>query len=68
VEYFPKTKGRIRSPEEIGQIVQRLAFMVDHEILPTDFTRFRRMNERSDKLGEISKEQAAVFGALLKLI
>ena len=68
VEYFPKTKGRIRSPEEIGQIVQRLAFMVDHEILPTDFTRFRRMNERSDKLGEISKEQAAVFGALLKFI
>jgi hypothetical protein len=68
VEYFPKTKGRIRSPEDIGKIVQRLAFMVDHEILPTDFTRFRRMNERSDKLGEISKEQAAVFGALLKLI
>jgi hypothetical protein len=68
VEYFPKTKGRIRTQEEIGRIIQKLAFMVDNEILPTDFTRFRRMDERSDKLGEISKEQAALFGALLKLV
>jgi hypothetical protein len=68
VEYFPKTKGRVRSQEEIGKIIQRLAFMVDREILPTDFTRFRRMNERSDKVGEMSKEQAAVIGALVKLI
>lgn len=68
LEYFPKMKGRVRSQEEIGKIIQKLAFMVDKEILPTDFTRFRRMDERSDKIGEISKEQAAIFGALLKLV
>lgn len=68
VDYFAKTQGRIRSPDEIRKTIQRLAFMVDTEILPTDFTRFRRMTERRGSLGEMSKEQAAVVGAVLKLI
>ena len=68
IEYFPKTKGRIKHPEDIREIIQKIAFLVDTEGLPTDFTRFRRMTERRDSLGEMSKEQAAVIGALLKFI
>ncbi len=68
IEYFVRTSGRIRSPEEIGSIVQRIAYLVENEILPTDFTRFRRMAERRGLIGELSKEEAAGIGALLKLL
>jgi len=68
VEYFQKIKGRIKHPEEIKEIVQKLAYLIDVEALPTDFTRFRRMTERRGSLGEMSKEQAALIGAALKLI
>ena len=68
VEYFFKTKGRIKRPEDIGAIIQKIAYLVDTEGLPTDYTRFRRMTERRGSLGEMSKEQAALIGAALKLI
>ncbi len=68
VKYFPKIRGRIKHPEDIRQIIQKIAYLVDTEALPTDFTRFRRMTERRDSLGEMSKEQAAFVGAVLKLI
>jgi hypothetical protein len=68
VKYFPKIKGRIKHPEDIRVIIQKIAYLVDTEGLPTDFTRFRRMTERRDSLGEMSKEQAALIGAALKLI
>jgi hypothetical protein len=68
VEYFSKIKGRIKYPEDIREIIQKIAYLVDIEELPTDFTRFRRMAERRGSLGEMSKEQAALIGAALKLI
>ncbi len=68
VKYFPKIKGRIKHPEDIRAIIQKIAYLVDTEGLPTDFTRFRRMTERRDSLGEMSKEQAALVGLALKLI
>jgi hypothetical protein len=68
IEYFVKTSGRIRSPEEIRGIVQRIAFLVDSETLPTDFTRFRSMAERRGQIGELSKEEAAAIGVLLKFL
>jgi hypothetical protein len=68
VEYFEKIKGRIKYPKDIGEIIQRIAYLVDTEALPTDFTRFRRMTERRDSLGEMSKEQAALIGAALKFV
>jgi hypothetical protein len=68
LEYFAKIKGRIKYPNDIKEIVQRIAFLVDTEALPTDFTRFRRMAERRGSLGEMSKEQAAMIGAALKFI
>lgn len=68
VEYFAKIKGRIKYPKDIGGIIQKIAYCVDTEVLPTDFTRFRRMTERRDSLGEMSKEQAALVGAALKFI
>lgn len=68
VLYFAKSKGRIKSPEHIRLIIQKIAFLVDNEDLPTDFTRFRRMAERRELIGEISKEQAALLGAAIKLL
>jgi hypothetical protein len=68
VKYFPKIKGRIKYPEDIRVIIQKIAYLVDTEGLPTDFTRFRRMTERRGSLGEMSKEQAALIGVALKLI
>ena len=68
VEYFAKEDGAIKSPEHIKEIIQKLAFLIDAEILPTDFTRFRRMNERSSNIGDLSKEQAAIIGFFLKFV
>jgi hypothetical protein len=69
IDYFVRTSataGRIRSPEEIRRIVQKIAFLVDSETLPTDFTRFRSMAERREQIGDLSKAEAAAIGALLK--
>ena len=49
IEYFVRTEGRIRSPESMRQIIQKIAYLVDNETLPTDFTRFRRMAEEEGK-------------------
>ncbi len=68
VEYFVRTSGRIRSPEEIRKIIQKIAFMVDTETLPTDFTRFRSVAERRGQIGDLSKEEATAIGALLKFL
>ena len=68
VLYFAKSTGRIKSPENIREIIQGIAFLVDTEVLPTDFTHFRRMAERRGSVGEMSKEQAAIIGAVLKLV
>lgn len=68
VEYFVKIKGRIKYPNDLREIIQKIAYLVDTEALPTDFTRFRRMAERRGSLGEMSKEQAALIGAALKFI
>jgi hypothetical protein len=68
VLYFAKSKGRVKSPEHIRKIIQRIAFLVDTEALPTDFTRFRRMAERRGQIGELSKEQAALIGVAIKLL
>ena len=68
VEYFAKIKGRIKYPNDIKEIIQKIAYLVDTEALPTDFTRFRRMAERRGSLGEMSKEQATIIGAALKFI
>jgi hypothetical protein len=66
VEYFAKVRGQIKYSQDIREIIQEIAYLVDTEALPTDFTRFRRMAERRDSLGEMSKEQAALIGAALK--
>jgi hypothetical protein len=68
VAYFAKIRGRIKYPRDIEEIIRKIAYLVDTEALPTDFTRFRRMAERRDSLGEMSKEQAALIGAALKFI
>jgi hypothetical protein len=70
IDIFVRTSGsgRVRSPEEIRGIIQKIAFLVDNETLPTDFTRFRSMAERRGQIGDLSKEEAAGIAALLKLL
>ncbi len=65
MKYFPKIRGRIKHPEDIRVIIQKIAYLVDTEGLPTDFTRFRRMTERRGNLGEMSKIEAAVLGTII---
>ena len=63
IDYFA-TENEKKSPEEIREIIKGLACLIDREVLPTDFTRVRRMAERRGSLGEMSKEEAAaLFGA-----
>jgi len=68
VHYFAKLEGDAKSPERIGEIIQGIAYLIETEELPTDFTRFRRMTERRGSLGEMSKEEAALIGAAIKLV
>lgn len=69
IQYFNKATGKIiKSAEDIRIIIRGLAYLIDTEFLPTDFTRFRRMTERKDSLGEVSKEKAALAGLILKFI
>lgn len=71
VQYFAKEyarKEKVKTPEMIGFIIQQLAFLVDREILTTDFTLFRRMSERGESLGAMGKLEALGFSTLLKLL
>ncbi len=67
IQYFAKLEGEAKSPERIGEIIQGIAYLIDTEALPTDFTRFRRMTERRGSLGEMSKEEAALIGAAIEM-
>jgi hypothetical protein len=67
VQYFAKLEEDGKSPERIGEIIQGIAYLIEIEALPTDFTRFRRMTERRGSLGEMSKEEAALIGAAIKV-
>ncbi len=68
MQYFAKLEGKAKSPEKIGQIIQGISYLIDTEELPTDFTRFRRMTERHGSLSEMSKEEAALIGAAIKVV
>jgi len=68
IQYFAKLEEEAKSPERIGEIIQGIAYLIDTEALPTDFTHFRRMTERRGSLGEMSKEEAALIGATIKLV
>lgn len=71
IEYFVRTTGeagRVRSAEQIRGIMQKIAFLIETERLPTDFTHFRTMTERRGQIGELSQEKAVALGALLKLL
>ena len=68
IAYFPKIKGRVTLTEDIRGIIPKIAHFVDTGLLPTDFTRLRRMAERRGILGEMSKGQAAAIGVALKFI
>jgi len=66
IEYFA-TKKRPKSADEIREIVRGLACLIDAEVLSTDFTHFRRMAEKRGSLGEMRKEEAALFGVAIEM-
>lgn len=66
--YFSKPGVDAKPPERVGEIIQGIAYLIDTEALPTDYTRFRRMTERRGSLGEMSKEEAALIGAAIKVL
>jgi hypothetical protein len=66
IEYFA-TRKRPKSAAEITEIVRGLACLIDTEVLSTDFTHFRRMAERRGSLGEMKKEEAALFGVAIEM-
>ncbi|MGC8491147.1 MAG: hypothetical protein ACP5SH_05350 [Syntrophobacteraceae bacterium] len=71
IEYFvrtPELGGRVRSPEQVRGIIQKIAFLVENETLPTDFTHFRTMAERRGQIGELSQEKALALGAVFKIL
>ncbi len=67
VQYFAKLEGDIKSPERVREIIRGIAYLIDTEAVPTDFTHFRRMTERRGTLGAMSKEEAALVGAAITL-
>jgi hypothetical protein len=67
IEYF-NTKRMTKSPEEIMEVVRRIAILIDNDTLPIDFTRFRRMNERQGNLGEITKGEALAVGIIFEAL
>lgn len=66
VRYF-HTEDSQKYPEDIKNVIKKLAVLVEKRILPTDFTIFRRMAERTRSIGEISKKEAAIIGGVFEL-
>ncbi len=66
ISYFHAPDSR-KSPEDIKKMIQGLALLIERRKLPTDFTLFRRMDERHKSIGEISKTEATVIGGMLEL-
>lgn len=66
VRYFYTDDSR-KSPEDISGIIKGIATLISRRVLPTDFTHFRRMYDRQKNIGELSKKEAIVIGALLEL-
>ncbi len=56
-----------KSPENIRDIIKGLAILIGKRMLPTDFTIFRRMDERNQSIGEISKKEALMIGGVFEL-
>ena len=55
-----------KTPGEIVEIISAIACLINKEELPTDFTLYRQLSERQGSLGEMTKGEAAVIGALIK--
>ena len=66
IRYFHAVDSR-KSPEDIKKMIRGLALLIESRELPTDFTLFRRMDERHKSIGEISKTEATVIGGVLEL-
>jgi len=66
VRYFYTEESR-KSPEDIRKIIKGLVSLIGTRALPVDFTHFRRMFDRQQSIGEISKKEALAIGGILQL-
>jgi hypothetical protein len=64
IKYIARSNPK--TPEEISEIISGIACLIDQEQLPTDFTLYREISEKQGSLGEMSKTQAALIGALIR--
>ena len=66
VRYFYTDESQ-KSPDDIRKIIQGIAALISRRALPVDFTHFRRMFDRQQSIGEISKKEALLIGGILEL-
>ena len=65
IRYFYAEDSR-KTPEDVKRVIQKIVSLIENRKLPTDFTLFRRMDERSSTVGELSKKEAAVIGGIIE--
>jgi len=66
IRYFNTLTRREKPPAFIAEVISKIALLIEREELPTDFTRFRRMEERRGTIAGMSVEEAALFATLIK--
>jgi hypothetical protein len=66
VRYFYTEESR-KSPEDIRKYIKGLATLIVRRALPTDFTHFRRMYDRQQSVGEMSKKEVLAIGGSIEL-
>jgi len=67
VRYF-YTEESHKSPEDIKRVIKRVVALIGQRVLPTDFTHFRRMDDRQKSIGELSKREALAIGGAIELL
>jgi len=67
VRYFYAEESH-KSPEDVKRTIKRVVALIGKRVLPTDFTHFRRMDDRQKSIGELSKREALAIGGAIELM
>jgi len=67
VRYFHADESH-KSPEDVRRVIKRVVVLIGRRALPTDFTHFRRMDDRQKSIGELSKKEALAIGGAIELM
>jgi hypothetical protein len=68
IKYYDTHATKEKTPEAIALEIAKIVFLIEHEKLSVDFTRFRRMAERRGTIGELPTEVVAILAGLLKVV